>query len=125
VKNKRPYPKLTVGYNSHGAWSTLGEVRATEEERGNPFPRLDYPDDTPAIWVCATRRKALRYLALAENWDRLNDEAQPLTDEEKEMFDQIEEVKILPTDKIVHDDGDEGYLVIRHELHPKPQRPKK
>jgi len=84
-----------------------------EEERGNLFPCFNYPDDTPAIWVCRTRRKALRYLALAESWEHLDDETQPLTKEEEEMLDEITEVKLLPTDKIVHDDGDEGYLVIR------------
>ena len=113
LKNKKAYPKLKVGYSSHGGWSTLGEIRATERERGNPFPRLNYPVDTPAIWVCKTRRKALRYLALAEAWDRIDDETQPLTKEEKQMLDDISKVKLLPTDKIVYDDEDEGYLVIR------------
>lgn len=113
MKNKKRYPKLTKGYNSHGGWSTLGEIRATEKERDNPFPNLGYPDDTPAIWVCKTKRKALRYLALAESWDRIDDETQPLTAEEEEMLDEIAEVELLPTDLIVHDDGDEGYLIIR------------
>jgi hypothetical protein len=60
-----------------------------------------------------TRRKALRYLALAENWDHLNDETQPLTEEEKSLLDCITEIPLEPTDVIVYDDGDEGYLVLR------------
>jgi hypothetical protein len=60
-----------------------------------------------------TRRKALRYLALAENWDRLNDETQPLTEEEKSLLNCITEIPLEPTDVIVYDDGDEGYLVLR------------
>lgn len=59
---------------------------------------------------------ALRYICLAESWDHLNDETQPLTAEEEAMLDEITEVKILPTDLIVHDDGDGGYLVIRPGL---------
>jgi len=105
--------KVKVGYNSHGAWSTLGEIRREEVERGNYFPNLNYPPETPAIWICLTRRKALRYLALAENWDHLNDETQQLTEEERSLLDCITEIPLEPTDVTVYDDGDEGYLVLR------------
>jgi len=116
AKNRRAQldpSKIRVGYNSHGAWSTLAEIRCEEVERGNYFPKLDYPPDTLAMWICLTPRKALRYVALAERWDHLNDETQPLTCEEEEMLECVAEVPLEPTDIIVHDDGDEGYLVLR------------
>jgi hypothetical protein len=105
--------KIRVGYNSHGAWSTLEEIRCEEVERGNYFPKLDYPPGTLAMWICLTSRKALRYVALAERWDHLNDETQPLTCEEEEMLECVAEIPLEPTDITVHDDGDEGYLVLR------------
>lgn len=65
------------------------------------------------MWICLTPRKALRYVALAERWDHLNDETQPLACEEEEMLECVAEIPLEPTDIIVHDDGDEGYLVLR------------
>jgi hypothetical protein len=115
--------KIRVGYNSHGAWSTLEEIRCEEVERGNYFHKLDYPPDTLAMWICLTPRKALRYVALAERWDHLNDETQPLTCAEEEMLECVAEIPLEPTDMIVHDDGDEGYLVLRPNK--ATRRPKK
>jgi len=106
-------PKNRVGYNSHGVWSTLGDIRCEEIERSNYFPKLDYPPGTPAMWICLTPRKALRYVALADRWNYLNDETQPLTSEEEKMLESVAEIPLKPTDTIVHDDGDEGYLVLR------------
>jgi hypothetical protein len=105
--------KIWVGYNSHGTWSTLGEIRCEEVERGNYLPKRDYPPDTLAMWMCLTPRKALRYIALAERWDHLNDETQPLTSEEEKMLECVAKIPLEPTDVIVYDDGDEGYLVLR------------
>jgi len=105
--------KIRVGYNSHGAWSTLEEIRCQEVERGNYLPKLDYPPDTLAMWFCLTPRKALRYVALAEKWDHLSDETQLLTSEEEEMLECVTKIPLKPTDIIVRDDGDEGYLVLR------------
>jgi hypothetical protein len=103
-----------IGFSSHGAWSTLGEIRKVEKERGNYFPKLSrYPLDTPAMWICLTRRKALRYLALAEDWERISDPAKQLKPELKDMMEGINEVKILPSDIIAFADGDDGYLVLR------------
>jgi len=113
VGNSKARARIRVGYNSHGAWSTIEEIRCEEVERGNYFPKLDYPPGTPAMWICLTPRKALRYVALAERWDHLDDETQPLTCEEEEMLESIVEIPLKPTDIIVHDDGDEGYLVLR------------
>jgi hypothetical protein len=105
--------KNLIGYSSHGEWSTLSEVRKLEQERGNRFPRLNYPDDTPAIWLCLNRRKALRYLMDASEWDRIDDESQPLTQEEKLLMREMATVKVLPTDIVAFTDGDDGYLILR------------
>jgi hypothetical protein len=114
--------KIRVGYNSQGAWSTLEEIRCEEVERGNYFPKLDYPPDTLAMWICLTPRKALRYVALAERWDHLSDETQPLTSEEEEMLECVTKIPLIPTNVIVHDDGDEGYLVLRSNKATKTRR---
>ena len=72
------------GYSSHGEWSTFDDIREVELERGNYFPKSlkKFPSDTPAIWICLTKRKALRYAVLAEDWERIDDPNQPLTSEE-------------------------------------------
>jgi len=111
---KYPVPKkIKAGYNSHGYWSTLEKIGNEEIERGNPFPKLNYPSNTPAIWICLTARKALRYLALAESWDHLNNEAEPLTKEEKKLLKEIAKIPLNQSDVIVCDDGEKGYLVLR------------
>lgn len=50
---------------------------------------------------------------LAEDWDRIDDESQPLTQDEEEMLEDIVEVKLKETDKVIHEDPDEDFLVIR------------
>jgi len=50
---------------------------------------------------------------LAEDWERVDDESQPLTHEEEEMLEDIVEVKLKETDKLIHEDPDEGFLMIR------------
>lgn len=107
----RPFPSR--GFNSHGHWSTLGSVREEELDRGNEFPVLRYPDSTPTIWVCLSKRKALRYLAPADDWDRLSDETTKLTRKDREMMHDVSTIKILPTDIVAHTDPDEGYLILR------------
>ena len=52
----------------------------------------------------------------AEAWDRVDDESQPLTQEEQEMLEEVVEVKLKPLDKKVHQDPDEGFLVIRAKI---------
>jgi len=103
------------GFNSHGEWSTLGRIRETEKESGNYFPSSlrKFPDETPAIWVTLTRRKALRYAVLADEWERVDDPSKPLTAEEKEMMRGMAEVQLLPTDVVAFTDGDAGYLIVR------------
>ena len=113
IRRRLELPKNRVGYNSHGVWSTLGDIRYEEIERGNYFPKLDCPPGTSAMWICLTPRKTLRYVALADRWNHLNDETQPLTNEEEKMLESVTEIPLKPTDTIVHDDGDEGYLVLR------------
>ena len=99
-------------YSSHGAWSTFGEIKKIELERGNDFTDMIYPDETPCIWGCKTRRDALRYALLASEWDRISDKRQPLTSEERKiMRDEIWEV----TGKVkeVWDDQDGGFLICK------------
>jgi len=85
-----------LGFSSHAEGSTLGEIRKVEEERGSEFPKLSkYPPSMPAMWICLTRRKALRYLALADDWERIDDPTKSLTPELKGMMAEISEVKIL------------------------------
>lgn len=105
-----------IGYSSHGKWSTFGELEEIEQERGNPFTTVDYPKNTPAIWLCPTKRLALRYShsVWADDWDRLSDISQPLTGKEKEALKyEIETIRHKPTDIVVLDDGEEGYLLLR------------
>lgn len=104
-----------VAYNSHGYWSSLGKIREIELERGNPFPDLAYPDDTPAIWICLSRRKALRYMVLASEWERVDDETESLTPEEEGLLEYIDAIPVKTTDVIVWDDGDDGWLLLSVE----------
>lgn len=92
-----------IGYSSHGRWSSLGRIRGLELERGNRFPELEYPDETPAIWVCKTPREALRYLLTADEWDREVGEGE---------LELVSEVDRPEHSLIVAVDGDGGYLVL-------------
>ena len=103
------------GYNSHGKWSTIENIRDIETERGNPFPDVDYPDDSPAIWIAFDKRTALKYLLLADEWDSL-DSGRKLTMKEIEMMGDIHSIQIKPNDKIICDDGDGGYLLVRCKI---------
>lgn len=106
--------KLKKGYSSHGIWSTFGEIKKIELERGNKFTDGKYPVDTPCIWVTPTKRLALRYAVSSNEWDRITDINEPLTSEEKEILKQeVETIHLQPTDRIVWEDGDEGFLVCR------------
>ena len=96
-------------FNSHGYWSTLGRIRELELDRDNIFPDLSYPDGTPAIWVCGTRREAVRYLLLADEWEGVEDGSRPVTEEE---LDAVAEIRLGGTEVIVASDGDGGYLLL-------------
>lgn len=100
------------GYNSHGKWSTISDIREIENDRGNPFPDVDYSDKTPAIWIAFNKRVALRYLLPAIEWDSLM-AGRKITKEENEMMRDIVSIQLKPTDRIICDDGDEGYLLVR------------
>lgn len=100
-----------IGYNSHGRWSTLRELKEIEQERGNPFPKTKLPRSAPAIWINFDKKKTLRYLVSADEWDRID--AGKLTREHREMMQDITTIHLRPTDRILFDDGDEGYLLVR------------
>jgi predicted transcriptional regulator YdeE len=102
-----------ASYSSHGAWSTLKEIRELEEERGNKFPALaEYKPDTPALWVTFDKRMALRYLETADQWDRLMSNA-PLTASDLELMKEIAEVTLYSSDVAAWTDFDRGYLILR------------
>lgn len=104
--------KVTV-YSSHGEWSNLRRIRDLELERQNLFPDLpDYLPVTPAIWVCFTERLALRYLELAEEWERLMSTS-PLTVQDLETMRDIARIELNPSDVIAWTDFDRGYLILR------------
>ena len=107
--------KLTA-FNSHGSWTTLQKIRELErQERGNTFPALiKYPDDTPAIWVCLSTRKALRYLEDADQWERLSSSS-PLTKKDKKTMRDVSKVELLPSDVVACTDFDDGYLILRQK----------
>jgi hypothetical protein len=102
------------GYSSHGKWSTFGELRDIELERGNKFTNVRYPDGTPCIWVCPTKRLALRYAVASSEWDRITDTKQQLTSEEKDIMNyDIREIVFKKSEKVVWKDPEEGFLVCR------------
>ncbi len=104
----------SIAYNSHGSWSTVGEIRALEIGRDNVHDYLDgFADNLSAIWVTRTPREALGYLELAENWDRLHDLSKPLRKSDLSLMKEISRVNILPTDVIATEDGDGGFLIVR------------
>ena len=112
-KQKKCVFLKNVGYNSHGRWSTLGNIREVEvEDRGNPFPKTKHPADTPAIWICFEKRDALRYATLADRWEDIT-AGKSLTAEERDIMHDLVSVKLRPSDKIITDDGEGGYLLIR------------
>lgn len=100
------------GYNSHGKWSTIKNIQEIEIERDNPFPDVDYPDETPAIWIAFDKKVALKYLLSASEWDSLKS-GRKLTRKENEMMRDIYSIQLKSTDKIICDDGDGGYLLVR------------
>jgi hypothetical protein len=100
-------------FNSFGEWSTIGKIRELELERENDFPDLSaHPDNTPAIWVTKTRRRALRYTQGASEWDRIG-HGGPLTGEETRIMRALVPIDLLPTDLIVEYDGEGGWLIVR------------
>ena len=101
-------------YSSHGRWSTFGELKDIELERGNQFTDAQYPRNTLCIWVCPTKRLALRYAVASSEWDRITDTTQSLTQDEKDIMKyDIKPIYFKKTDKVVLKDPDEGYLVCR------------
>lgn len=113
-KQKKCVFLKNVGYSSHGRWSTFDEIMWVEVvERGNPFPEVDYPEKTPAIWIAFDKKVALRYAVSVGDWDRLI-AGGPLTREEKNIMRyDIVPIPLRKSDRIITDDGSGGYLLIR------------
>jgi hypothetical protein len=102
---------VKVGYNSHGRWSTLGEIRELEVgDRGNQFPQnVQFPDDTPAIWITVNPRKAARYVLTADKWDSIDAGAHI----DPEVIRDLYQIEIQSNDRIINEDGDGGFLLVR------------
>ena len=110
-----------VGYNSHGAVTSLAELKALESERGN-----DWFDDrgldlnrTQAIWVTYDPRYALRYAFSASLFDLPTVKPGEIDEGEwrefkRQMTDPAAHVnKIDLTGSVrILEDGDGGYLHI-------------
>jgi len=93
------------GYSSHGQWSTLGEIKGLELERGNRFPKVDIPSKYRAIWVTIDPHVAARYCMTSQ-------------EEEKgicttDFFNKLENIPFKKGDRIVHSDEQGGYLLVR------------
>lgn len=107
-----------VGYSSHGKWSTFGEIRELELERGNQFPKNTlFPDDTPAIWIALEKRRAARYDLPAETWDKFEwddvIDAKELNSDFEIAMMFVKQISLDKDDHIITDDGDGGYLLVR------------
>ena len=120
IHGLEPCPQ-TVGYNSHGYWSTLKDIVEIEAEREN-FPFTDFPDDllatygeAPAIWVTTDPYAAFVYAISADEYNEPRDVIKaryPSWRDEIETIDCAGGMKVIDTD-----DGDDGYLII--DLRPK------
>ena len=98
------------GYNSQGKWSSLWRTQRFEEELLNPFPKdIGLPKETPVIWITLNRRNCLHYVVPLEEWEKI---------ERGEKFDKdllycMETIKFKKGDKVIHTDGEGGYLIAR------------
>ena len=94
------------GYNSHGHWSTLGEIEELELERGNRWPNaIKLPRNSKAIWITVDPHIAAWYCMTSQ-------------DEEKgicrsSFYDQLHEIKFQKGDEIIHTDEQGGYVLVR------------
>lgn len=116
MKNFLEKPAAKIGYNSHGAWSTLWEIYEVEAlERGNstfddiPLKWIEENGDAPAIWVCYEPEYAYRYCVEAETMEYSLEKLKELYPEAIEVVDEIELEEGM---YVISDDGDEGYLVV-------------
>lgn len=102
-----------VGYSSFPGWSTLGEIRELELERGNEFPDISRLDPSwPAKWVAGSKLIAYGYVLPASEWERVTS-GKLTADEREDIENTVFEVPIQEGDIFLVDDGDGGYLVVR------------
>lgn len=109
-------PKQKNGYNTHGKWTTLGDIYEIEvEERENPafegvpMEWIREHWNVPAIWICYSPFFAHRYNVEAESMDYPLEKLHRLYPEAKEC---VEEIELADTMYIIDEDGDEGYLIV-------------
>jgi hypothetical protein len=103
-----------VVFNSHGGWAPLREIREIELERGNGFPDIrGLSLDADTMWVTPKPRVALSYAFEAGEADRIMDSNEPLQPNEIEELRYLSKIRLQPTDLVIEEDGDNGYLVVR------------
>lgn len=111
---QRPF---RVGYSSFPDWSTLGEIRELEIERGNEFPDVPHNPSWPAKWVAESKIVAYSYVVLAKDAERI--QLGELTKRERRHMERsVYEIQVEDGDIFLTCDGDGGYLVVRPERGP-------
>ena len=105
-------PPFCAGFSSFPDWSTLGEIREIELERGNYFPDVNLDMALPTKWLAVSKLIAYSYVVLACESDRvLRGE---LTDDElKNLDNSVFEIPLQKGDVCITEDGDGGYLIVR------------
>lgn len=106
-------------------WSTLGEIRDLELERGNEFPDISRLDPSwQAKWVAKSKLTAYGYVLPAGEWERVTS-GKLTADEKQRMKETVFEISIRDGDIFLTQDGDGGYLVVRplRSTNPIPHTP--
>lgn len=104
---------FSAGYSSFPGWSTLGEIRKLELERGNEFPDISHLDPAwPAKWIAESKLVAYGYVLPAGEWDRVV-HGDLTANERKYMKNAVSRIPIYRWDIFLIDDNDGGYLVVR------------
>lgn len=106
-----------MGYSSFPDWSTLGEIRELEIERGNEFPDVSHDPSWPAKWVAESKTVAYSYVVLAKHAERIQ-RGELTKRERKHMERSVYEIQVEDGDIFLTCDGDGGYLVVRPERDP-------
>jgi predicted type IV restriction endonuclease len=105
-------PRFRVGYSSFPEWSTLGEIRRLERERGNYFPRVSLDPSLPAKWVARSRRIAYSYHVLAKDSYRVR-HGKLTRKEVEDMMYYTCRIPISDKDIVIATDDCGGHLIVR------------
>jgi hypothetical protein len=114
---------LSFGYNSHGKWDTLKNIKELELDRGNEwFDDTNFDlNNTKAIWVTEKPLDALYYAFPPEFKDiedesevpkYLNDEWQEFQEALKDPTQHVTKINLTEAFSVLEDD-DGGYLYVK------------